>query len=48
MSQDPGDLVRLILLVGEHLNQLATLRGREELTRAAAEARRLIRRDPVI
>jgi superfamily II RNA helicase len=46
----PGDLVRLVLLVGEHLNQLANLESPDhaDLIRTAAQARRLILVEPMI
>jgi superfamily II RNA helicase len=46
----PGDLVRLVLLVGEHLNQLANLESPEHgrIIESAARARRLILVEPMI
>ncbi|MDR2456519.1 MAG: DEAD/DEAH box helicase [Deltaproteobacteria bacterium] len=46
----PGDLVRQVMLAGEHLNQLANLEDQrtEKISKVAREARRLIMVEPMI
>jgi superfamily II RNA helicase len=48
LERDPGDLVRLILLVGEQLHQLSGLKNLGPITEAAQKAKDLIYREPVV
>ncbi|MDR1050256.1 MAG: DEAD/DEAH box helicase [Deltaproteobacteria bacterium] len=48
LQRDPGDLVRLALLVAEQLNQLAHISELGTLAEAARAARKLIMREPVV